>query len=69
VTNLESFNNVAGWIDYIKENRGDDVLIFIIGNKIDMIEDRAVSTEEAQDKFKTIGALFIEVSAKTGGNL
>jgi len=48
VTNLESFNNVAGWIDYIKENRGDDVLIFIIGNKIDQLEDRVVVTEEAQ---------------------
>jgi GTPase SAR1 family protein len=32
------------WLDYIKDNRGDDVLIMIIGNKIDHTEARAVST-------------------------
>ena len=35
ITNADSFNNINIWLDYIKENRGDEVKIFIIGNKID----------------------------------
>lgn len=35
ITNADSFNNVNTWLDYIKENRGEEVAIFIIGNKKD----------------------------------
>jgi Ras-related protein Rab-6A len=60
---------VSTWIDYVKEHRGEEVIIFIVGNKIDLSEERAVTTEETEEKFKNIGAHFIEVSAKTGENL
>ena len=35
VTSEESYNNLHVWLDYVKEYRGEDVLIFLVGNKID----------------------------------
>lgn len=69
ITNEDSYNNVDMWLDYIKENRGEDVCIFVIGNKIDQNTTRAVTNETAKVKFQAAGVNFIEVSAKTGENL
>lgn len=66
VTNADSFQNINMWLDYIKENRGDDVTVVIIANKIDQTEERAVSTAEAKEKLAYVGATYFEVSAKTG---
>lgn len=43
--------------------------MFIVGNKTDLAEERTVSPEGVEEKYKQIGAHFIEVSAKTGQNL
>ncbi|CAN5951353.1 unnamed protein product, partial [Sphagnum jensenii] len=51
VTSEETYNNVMGWVDYVKDNRGDNVLIFIIGNKIDVNEERVIKNEDAMEKF------------------
>ncbi len=69
VSNRESYNNVMGWIDFVKEHRGDDVVIFIVGNKIDLRDERVISFEEAQEGLKSIGANIVEVSAKSGEQL
>lgn len=52
ITSAESYDNLMGWVDYSKEYRGEDVLIFIIGNKNDDQEHRAVPTAQAQQKFQ-----------------
>jgi GTPase SAR1 family protein len=31
-----SFNNLHKWIDNVKEERGTDAAIFLLGNKIDL---------------------------------
>ena len=41
-----SFNNVTKWIDDAKAIRGNDLLIILVGNKIDLAEKRQVGTEE-----------------------
>lgn len=43
--------------------------IFAIGNKIDQNTARAVTNENARQKFQAAGVNFIEVSAKSGENL
>ena len=69
ITNKESVENLSGWIDYVKEHRGDDVSTFIIGNKNDLEEERTVTLEEVREKLKINNDLLFEVSAKTGNNL
>lgn len=41
-----SFNSVTKWVDDAKAIRGNDLIIMLVGNKIDVAEKRQVSTEE-----------------------
>jgi Ras-related protein Rab-6A len=60
---------VTKWIDDAKTIRGNDLLIILVGNKIDVAEKRQVGTEEGQALAKEIGVMFIETSAKAGINV
>lgn len=64
-----SFNNVTKWIDDAKAIRGNDLLIILVGNKIDVAEKRQVGTEEGQALAKELDVMFIETSAKAGINI
>ena len=57
------------WVKKLKANSGPDIKIFLIGNKVDLEDQREVSTEEAE-KLKNDYRfdLFMETSAKTGFN-
>ena len=68
ITNKESFQNVVTWHENIKQQRGEDIILGLIGNKLDL-EGRQVSTKEGFEKASQIGAMFQECSAKTGENI
>ena len=57
------------WLKDLKSNSNPDIKIFLIGNKSDLEDERAVSREEAE-KFKNDFELdlFMETSAKHGIN-
>jgi len=40
IAGAASFQNVNKWIEYVREERGTDVLVVLIGNKIDAAEKR-----------------------------
>ena len=68
----QSFENVNKWISEAKNHRGDDIMIVLVGNKLDDEENRQVSTEEGSNMAKHHGLediQFIETSAKTGINV
>jgi len=44
VTNRNSFTSVQKWIDDVKYQRGDGVIIALLANKVDL-EERDVSNE------------------------
>ena len=85
VANRQSFLNVAKWIDEVKQERGENVVIAIVGNKTDLVEEREVETEEGERFARGLnvgnssssseggstngGAIFIEASAKAGYNV
>ncbi|CDW90372.1 UNKNOWN [Stylonychia lemnae] len=69
ITSKQSFNNVTKWIDDAKTIRGNDLLIILVGNKIDIAEKRQVGTEEGQALAKELDVMFIETSAKAGINI
>ncbi len=69
ITNRDSFNDVQKWLDYIREERGKDVLIIMVGNKSDL-KDKVVTSDEAEELSKKLGCnLFIETSSKNGYNV
>ena len=41
-----SFSNVETWIADARAVRGNDVVILMVGNKVDLAEKRAVSAQE-----------------------
>lgn len=56
------------WIDEVKTQRGDNIILVLVGNKTDM-PDKKVSTEEGEAKAKNFGCIFMETSAKAGYNV
>lgn len=64
-----SFLNTSKWIEDVRNERGNDVIIILVGNKTDLSEKRQVSVEEGEDKTTKEGIMFIETSAKAGFNI
>ena len=68
-TSRASFLNCSKWIDDIRSERGEDVVIMLVGNKTDLGDRRQVSLEEGEVKASEEKILFIEASAKAGFNV
>ena len=57
------------WIDELRNYGPRDIVTLIVGNKLDLEDQREVSTELAGSYAREIGALFIETSSKTDRNV
>ncbi|MHA1476897.1 MAG: hypothetical protein ACTSPU_01745 [Promethearchaeota archaeon] len=71
VTRHESFSSIESkWLKDFKNFVKREGAYILIGNKIDLVEQRVVSKEEGENLAKKIGAsAFIETSAKFGKNV
>ena len=70
VTNLQSYENVKNWIAQIKESANQNVIIYLVGNKIDIKEeDRCVKTDDGKKLAEEFKLPFFESSAKLGINI
>ena len=69
IDNMESFENIKLWLNEVKTQSNPDIKIFLIGNKIDLEEQRKISKDMAEE-FKNNNKInfFLETSAKTGFN-
>jgi len=69
ITNRASFLSTSKWIDDVRSERGNDVIIVLVGNKADLSDKRQVTHEEATTKSTELGIMFMETSAKAGHNV
>ncbi|GAA0150876.1 hypothetical protein Leryth_015250 [Lithospermum erythrorhizon] len=69
VVNRQSFLNTSKWIEEVRGERGNDVIIVLVGNKTDLVDKRQVSIEEGEKKAADSNIMFIETSAKAGFNI
>lgn len=69
ITNRVSFEQITKWIIDVRRERGQNVIIMLVGNKVDLENFREVPTEIAVEKAKEMETLFIETSAKVGYNV
>ena len=53
----------------MRNERGSDVIIVLVGNKTDLVDKRQVSIEEGDAKARDFSVMFIETSAKAGFNI
>lgn len=69
VTSRESFDSIKDWYKLYLDNVSGKNPIMLIGNKIDLAEQRQVSTEELANLATELKCLYIEVSAKESVNI
>ena len=53
------------WINDVEQKLGKDIIKGVVGNKIDLFLNQQVSQEEGQEYAESIGAQFLETSAKS----
>jgi len=69
ITIKDSFTHTEYWVNATKDLKREDVIVVLIGNKIDLEDKRTVSTKEGEDFATEKGFLFHEVSSKTGDGI
>ena len=63
-TNEETFLSIEKWVREIEENRTNQVLVFLVGNKCDQNLEEKVNIKKAMEFAKSIKAVFVQTSAK-----
>ncbi|KAM5152908.1 ras-related protein Rab-26 [Mantella aurantiaca] len=69
ITNKTSFDNIQAWLTEIHEYAQKDVVIMLLGNKVDSTHERVVRLEDGERLAKEYGVPFMETSAKSGLNV
>ena len=69
VTNNDSFVAIKGWMESLREIKGNNFPVILVGNKIDLNEERIISQKNGQDLANSYGISFFETSNKTGENV
>ena len=69
ITNRNSFLNIQSWLDDIQKQCPKTVLLILVGNKIDLNDERQVSYDEGANYAQENNMLFFETSAKNGDNI
>ena len=64
VTNVESFEEVKGWAEELRTNVEANLIVVVVGNKIDLAKHRVVTERQGKTFADSIGALFFETSAR-----
>ena len=66
ITNLKSFEDLESWISEVDTQIGlKNCIKGIVANKIDLFLKEVVSDEKGEQYAKSIGAKFLQISAKT----
>ena len=69
VTDHMSYKSLSELILNIKEKANVNSIMYLVGNKIDLIDERKVSKEEGEEMAKKYGMKYFETSAKDNINV
>ena len=69
ITNKKSFESIPEWIRSIKDAKGDNFPMILLGNKLDKEDIRIVSEKEGKELAKEYNMQFFETSNKDGTNI
>ena len=69
INNRESFENIDVWLKELRTHSNPDTKVFLIGNKVDLEEERVIKREQGEEYSKENKFnIFMEASAKSGFN-
>eukprot|EP00941_MAST-03F_sp_MAST-3F-sp1_P001447 g1447.t1 len=69
ITSMTSFIKCKNWVKELQSYGPEDILLVLAGNKLDLSEQREVTSDIARKYADEIGALFLETSAKDNVNV
>ncbi|NVM27499.1 MAG: GTP-binding protein [Candidatus Helarchaeota archaeon] len=69
VTRPDTLFNLKNWQSELHAVAGTAVQSLMVGNKIDLVEERKVSFDEGKKLADELGLSYLETSAKTGDNV
>jgi len=70
VTDKQSFIDVESWLSDLRRQFADEIPILLVGNKIDKMEDRTVTTKDIEDfAYNNNNMKYVEASAKKDINI
>ncbi|KER33211.1 hypothetical protein T265_12666, partial [Opisthorchis viverrini] len=69
ITRKSTFNRIHTWLSDARRLTCHNTVVFLIGNKADLEEQRDVSYEEAKQLADENDLMFLECSAKSGTNV
>ncbi len=68
-TSQKSFEQTRKWVEDVRSERGNEVIIVLVGNKTDLNEKREVTSAQGEEEARKNNLMFIETSAKVGHNV
>ncbi len=68
VTRKASLHDLTKWIDGVRDSVGP-IPVYTLGNKIDLVERRETTEQEASDALRSYECPILYTSAKTGANV
>jgi len=69
ITDRVSFQNAERWLDELVQHADPGILVLLVGNKVDLGDQRQVSTQDAKEFAQKNRLSFIETSAKDKTNV
>lgn len=69
ITDRDSFSAIQNWMAEVEKHASDNISRILVGNKCDLENSRAVSTEEGQELADHYCIRFLETSAKDSKNV
>ncbi|XP_011043452.1 PREDICTED: ras-related protein RHN1-like [Populus euphratica] len=69
ITSMDSFQRAKKWVIELQRQGNPNLIMFLVGNKVDLQEKRKVGIEEGEQYAKENGMVFLETSAKTTQNV
>merc|ERR1712000_34997 len=69
ITQNETFNNISNWINDARSLARPDISMMVVGNKLDLKDDRNVAFLDASKLCQENDVMFMETSALTGENV
>jgi small GTP-binding protein len=69
VVDDHSLQDVRNWAEEMKQQTEEMPTLFVVANKVDLVDERRVLPEQGQAVAKELDAFYSEVSAKSGSGI
>lgn len=69
ITKRQSFDHIPRWLEELRSHADKNIVIMLVGNKMDLEDQRVVPTEDAKEFAEKEGLFFLETSAMEATNI